>query len=247
MPYLEDRQEETFVSRTLRIMSVGESGVEHMLLDLIDGQTNPTVATYAKDNESLVRLTACAHTKKEAKQLIDPIADEIYRRLGENIYGEDETSIEEVVARLLVEKGETIAVSESCTGGMVSSALIEFPGISKVFIEGDVTYSNDAKIRRLGVKKETLELFGAVSKETAAEMAIGIAQAAGTKIGISTTGIAGPDGGSEQKPVGLVYAGLYRNGSVKTQEFHFAGTRQRIRSRATAAVLDWLRRELITS
>ena len=140
----------------------------------------------------------------------------------------------------------TISTSESCTGGLLAGTLIEYPGISSVFMDGVVSYSNESKMYRLGVKEETLEKYGAVSHETAAEMAEGIAKTAGTNIGISTTGIAGPSGGTEEKPVGLVYIGLCINGKVKTKEMHFVGNREKIRARAVYGALNWLRKELLS-
>jgi nicotinamide-nucleotide amidase len=136
--------------------------------------------------------------------------------------------LENVIGEMLIKNKLTISTAESCTGGMIAARLINFPGISEAFMEGAVTYSNDAKMNRLGVKKETLERFGAVSSETAFEMAEGIAKTAGTDIGISTTGIAGPGGGTAEKPVGLVYIGLFIKGNVKTWECNFAGARQEI-------------------
>ena len=146
---------------------------------------------------------------------------------------------------MLVNKKLTIATAESCTGGMVAATLINYPGISSAFMEGAVTYTNDAKINRLGVKKETLDKYGAVSSEVASEMARGIAKTAHASIGISTTGIAGPGGGSEEKPVGLVYIGLFINGKIKTKMLRLSGDRQKIRERATKELLDWVRRELL--
>lgn len=149
-------------------------------------------------------------------------------------------TVGEQAAKLLIEKGITIAVSESCTGGLLSSAIIDFPGASEVFEEGCVTYSNNAKMRRLGVSKETLDNYGAVSHETAREMAAGIALTAGTDIGISTTGIAGPGGGTEEKPVGLVYIGFYMGGQVRSRELRLAGDREQIRRSAVRSALEWL-------
>jgi len=159
-------------------------------------------------------------------------------------YVEGENSLEIVVGELLVSKGITIATAESCTGGLLAGKLINYPGISSVFMEGVITYSNEAKMARLNVKKETLDSYGAVSKETAAEMALGIAKAAATDIGISITGIAGPGGGTEEKPVGLVYVGLYIKGKVKTKELRLSGDRQKVRNRTVMMALDLLRREL---
>jgi len=182
---------------------------------------------------------------KEAEDLIIPIEKEIKNRIGEDIYAEGETSLDEVVGEMLVRNNLTIGVAESCTGGLLSGALINYPGISSVFLEGAVTYSNEAKMKRLGVKEETLERFGAVSEETAMEMAEGIARAAGTDIGISVTGIAGPGGGTLEKPVGLVYIGLYIKGKVKVKRLNCNGDRQKVRFRTVAAALDFLRREIL--
>ena len=157
----------------------------------------------------------------------------------------EEISIEDIVCKLLLEKNLTISTAESCTGGLVSATLINYPGVSSVFMEGCVTYSNEAKINRLGVKKETLDKFGAVSEETAREMAQGIAKNFKTNIGLSTTGIAGPGGGSKEKPVGLVYIGIYINGKTIVKKFIFEGNRQEIRLKATNSILNELKIELL--
>jgi nicotinamide-nucleotide amidase len=243
--YLQKFQQGVLVSKVLRVVGVGESSAAEILEDILDNQTNPTVAPYAKDGEVTFRITAKADTYEEGEKLMEPMEAEIRSRLGSNIYGEGDTTLESVLCEMLVNKKLTIATAESCTGGMVASTLINYPGISSVFMEGAVTYSNDAKINRLGVKVETLDKYGAVSSEIAAEMAKGIAKTAGTNIGLSTTGIAGPEGGSEDKPVGLVYVGLCINGEVKTKMLRLSGDRQRIRQRATMQLLDWLRRELL--
>lgn len=243
-PYLASKQNHTLVSRTLRIAGVGESAMESMVRDMIDRQSNPTIAPYAKDTESILRITASAKTTEEAEKIIEPIAEEIYRRFGDSVYAEGETSIQETVAKILIDKKVTIAVAESCTGGLVAAKLIEYPGISEVLLEGAVTYSNEAKKRRLGVKEETLSAYGAVSAETAAEMAKGIAMTSGADIGVSTTGVAGP-GPSEGKPEGLVYVGVYMGGKSYVKELHLAGKRNVIRERAAYSALDFLRRKLI--
>lgn len=243
-PYLASKQNHTLISRTLRIAGVGESAMESMVRDMIDRQSNPTIAPYAKDTESILRITASAKTTEEAEKIIEPIAEEIYRRFGDSVYAEGETSIQETVAKILIDKKVTIAVAESCTGGLVAAKLIEYPGISEVLLEGAVTYSNEAKKRRLGVKDETLSAYGAVSAETAAEMAKGIAMTSGADIGVSTTGVAGP-GPSEGKPEGLVYVGVYIGGKSYVKELHLAGKRNVIRERAAYSALDFLRRKLI--
>ena len=139
-PYLASKQEYVFVSRVLRVSKIGESTTEYLLRDLIDNQTNPTIATYVKNIEVIVRLTAKAKTIEEANSLIDPVSEEIHKRLGDNLYAEGNTTISEVVCKKLIEKNLTVAVSESCTGGLVSSEFTDVAGISKVFIEGAVTY-----------------------------------------------------------------------------------------------------------
>ncbi|MBU3156280.1 competence/damage-inducible protein A [Clostridium estertheticum] len=246
VPYLKKFEQGVLVSKVLRVIGVGESSAAEMIEDILDTQTNPTVAPYAKEGEVTFRITSKANTYDEGIKLMEPMEAEIRSRLGNNnIYGEGDVTLESVLCEMLVNKRLTIATAESCTGGMVAAALINYPGISSVFMEGAVTYTNEAKINRLGVKKETLDKYGAVSSEVAAEMALGIAKTAGTSIGISTTGIAGPGGGSEEKPVGLVYVGLYINGQVKTKMLKLSGDRQKVRERATKQLLDWVRRELL--
>ena len=243
-PYLASKQEYTLVSRVLRIAGVGESAMEMQVKDLIASQTNPTVAPYAKDVEAVLRITARAENADEAEKIIEPVAQEIYSRFGKSVYAEGETSMQETVAQMLVKRNKTIAVAESCTGGLVASRLIEYPGISSVLLEGAVTYSNEAKMRRLGVKRETLEAYGAVSAETAVEMAEGIAKSSGASIGLSTTGVAGP-GPSEGKPEGLVFIGVYIEGKTYVKELNLAGKRNVIRERAAYNALDYLRRKLM--
>lgn len=243
--HLLDLTEYKLVSKTLRFFGIGESLLEDKLVDIINNQSNPTIAPYAKEGEVTIRITAKSKDILDANDLIKNVEYKIKSRVGNYIYGYDDTTLDETVAKLVVEKNMTIAVSESCTGGMVSSKLINYPGISQSFLEGCVTYSNEAKMKRLGVKKETLDKYGAVSEETAIEMATGIAKTLNANIGLSTTGIAGPGGGSDEKPVGLVYIGLYINGYVKVKKCNLAGSREKIRSRATSEALNLLRLELI--
>lgn len=244
-PYLKSLTNEILESKTLRFYGIGESSLEEEIIDIIKEQSNPTVAPYAKDMEVTLRITAKATSKEEAINLINPVVHKIQDKVGKYIYSDDDISLEDTVAKILVSKNLTIGVAESCTGGMVSSNLINYPGISSVFMEGCVTYSNEAKMKSLGVKKETLDKFGAVSEETAKEMAEGIAKRHNTNIGLSTTGIAGPEGGSEEKPVGLVYLGIYINGKTMVKRYVFNGNRQQIRLRATKTILNDLRLELI--
>ena len=243
-PFLENKQEDTFISRILRVANVGESTMETLVKDIMDAQDNPTVAPYAKDGECILRITAKAKTEEEAEKLIDPVANALVERLGKSVYAQGETTMELVVLDLLKEKNKTVAVAESCTGGLVVERLIRCAGASQFVVEGCVTYSNQAKINRLGVKAETLANHGAVSAEVAKEMAEGMAKTSGADIGIALTGVAGPDGGTEQTPVGLVYMGISYGGEVKVREYRFGGKRNKIRDRATYQALDWLRKEL---
>ena len=203
-----------------------------------------TVAPYAKEGEVTLRVTAKAKTKEEGEKLIDPVLTEIKNRLGDSIYNIGEEGLNLKVAKLLVDKKLTIGTSESCTGGLLGAGLIDYPGISSSFLEGAITYSNEAKIKTLGVKKETLEKFGAVSEETAREMAEGIRKRCGADIGVSTTGIAGPDGGTDDKPVGLVYIGLSIGDKTIVTRNVFNGDRNSVRRRACLKAFDMIRLEI---
>ncbi|AQM61067.1 competence/damage-inducible protein A [Clostridium baratii] len=243
--YLESLTGYTIVSEVLRVFGIGESEAENKLQDLIDNGKNPTIAPYAKEGEVTFRITAKGKDEEEARKLIKPLKEEVYNRLGNLIYNTGDVSIQETVGEMLVNKNMTIGVSESCTGGLVSAKLIEYPGISSVFLEGAVTYSNEAKMRTLNVKKDTLEKFGAVSEETAREMAEGIAKRCGSRMGVSTTGIAGPGGGTEEKPVGLVYIGVYIDGETKVERHVFSGNRTAVRNKASMTALNMVRKSLL--
>ncbi|MGG7179443.1 competence/damage-inducible protein A [Clostridium paraputrificum] len=244
--YLMTKGNGVIKSKVLRVLGIGESYAAEKLKDIIENGTNPTIAPYAKEEDVIFRVTAKADNDEDALALIEPIAKKVKEELGLDYYGEgEETNIQEVVGNLLVKKGLKIATAESCTGGMIASRLVSFPGISEVFLEGAVTYSNEAKIRTLKVKSETLDIFGAVSEETAKEMAIGIAKRTGADISVVTTGIAGPGGGTDNKPVGLVYIGLYYKGDVRAWRYVFNGDRNNVRTRATITALDTVRRAIL--
>ncbi|KRQ86902.1 putative competence-damage inducible protein [Caloramator mitchellensis] len=244
VPLLEPLCEDKLFSSVIRICGIGESFVEDRIIDLIENQTNPTIAPYVKEGEVTLRITARAKDEKEAEKLLSPVKNEIKNRLKGFVYGEGNTSLEDVVGKLLIEKGLKLSIAESCTGGMITSRLVNFPGISASLVEGVVTYSNESKVNRLNVSEETLKNYGAVSKECAMEMAKGVALSSGADIGISTTGIAGPAGGTAEKPVGLVYLGLYYNGITKWKELRLSGDRHRIRTLSTVNALHWLINEL---
>jgi len=208
MPWLEELTEGCLFYQEIRTFGIGESDLETKLLPVIDGQTDPTIATYAKDGECSVRVASKRKTREEAETAVSEMIKRVEGYVGEFIYSTDGEDYPAVVGNKLMSSNVTIAAAESCTGGLFGAALTDIPGISAVFDRSLVTYSNHAKIDELGVKPETLERYGAVSEQTAREMAEGVRQKAGTDIGISVTGIAGPDGGTDEKPVGLVYIGL---------------------------------------
>lgn len=243
--YLAPKGKGMIISKVLRILGIGESYAAEKLKDIIDGTENPTVAPYAKEEDILFRITAKANSKEEGLKLIEPVKKQIIDRLGIDIYGEDDEKIEEVVSKLLIDRNIKISTAESCTGGMIASRLIGVPGVSEVFLEGAVTYSNEAKMRTLNVKEETLKKFGAVSAETAMEMAEGIAKRTGSDISVVTTGIAGPGGGTEDKPVGLVYFGLYYKEKTYTYRYVFNGDRNKVRLKAAVTALDLVRRHIL--
>lgn len=242
IPYLKQFSHDVVYGEKIVVMKIGESAAEEIIMDMIDNQTNPTIAPYASAGKVIFRVTAKAESKEKCIELIKPVKEELIRRFGEeNAFSIDSGKVEDRVAELLLEKGLTIATAESCTGGMVASRLISYPGISRAFVEGFIAYSNEAKINTLHVKAETLDRYGAVSEEAAREMAEGAAKKAGTDIGLSTTGIAGPDGGTEEKPVGLVYVCVYYKGSFNVMKINATGARDTIRERAATSVLDLVR------
>lgn len=247
-PYLRRLQPESLYSRMVKLCGIGESQAETMISDLMDAQTNPTIAPYAKTGEVHLRVTAKAESEEQAEELLAPMVEELHRRFGSLIYTEEEhVNLEDAVGELLKEMRMTVTTAESCTGGRLAGRLVNVAGISDVFKEGYITYSNEAKEKLLGVKKKTLDAYGAVSEQTAREMAEGAAHAAGADVSVSVTGIAGPDGGTEKTPVGLVYIGCYVAGSIRVEEYHFTGNRDKNRDYAVVRALTLLREELLTN
>lgn len=241
-PYLRRKQPEIIYSQIVKICSIGESQVAEEIQDLIENQTNPTIAPYAKTGEVHLRITAKAESEKECRKLIKPVVQELKVRFGKNIFATDEKkTLEEAVVDMLKDQGLTLALAESCTGGAVASRIVNVPGASEVFGHGFVTYSNRAKRKLLGVKKPTLKTYGAVSEKCAKEMAKGGCFVAKSDICLSITGIAGPDGGTEKTPVGTVFMGCCYNNKVIVREFHFTGNRLKIREQAVAHALAFLR------
>jgi len=243
-PYLAAFSDGVLVSRTLRLVGIGESAMEEKVVDILANQTNPTIAPYAtsRAGEVILRISAKAADEAAARELMMPVANMLYERLGEYIYGEDDDSLADLVVRQMAERGLTLACAESITGGAFAAAVIDVPGASKVIQESVVCYSNESKMARLGVGAQSLEKYGAVSEQVAKEMAEGSAKSAGTDVAISFTGIAGPDGGTDVKPVGLCYVGIYYDGCCNVKELRLFGDRKRIRDRAVAHGLDMLRK-----
>lgn len=246
-PYLAGKSGAVIVTHDMHVYGQGEGHVAALIDDLMNG-ANPTVATYAKDGEMFVRVAAKAVDEKTADALCAPVMEEVRRRVGsEYIYAVDIETLEETVVRKLLARGMTIATAESCTGGLLAKRITDVAGASDVFEMGAVTYANRIKEQVLGVSAKTLEQYGAVSPETAREMAEGIRKAAGSDIGIGITGIAGPGGGSTEKPVGLVYIAM--STAEKTVVCR-KSTGSRVRSRewnrhtAASCALDLVRREL---
>jgi nicotinamide-nucleotide amidase len=243
MPYLRKKQDRVLVSRTAKIVELGESMVADRITDLYDAQTNPTIATYAKTGEVHVRMTASAATESEAGKLLRPMTAEMKKRFGDLIFTFDEkVTLEESIVRTAAKKKLTLTCAESCTGGMIASRIVNVPGASDVLMQGLVTYSNDAKRKYLGVRESTLSEHGAVSAETAEEMSRGGCRKTGTDLCIASTGIAGPGGGTKEKPVGLVFISCCCRGEVRTEELHLGGNRMKIRTTAAQRALVLLRR-----
>lgn len=242
MPYLRKLQPETISSVMVKICGLGESYVETQIADLIENQSNPTIATYAKIGEVHLRVTAKAADEKEAKKLIKPMVKELKNRFGNSIYTTDENvTLEETVVNLLKEKELTLTTAESCTGGMLGARLTNVPGVSDVYKQGFITYSNRAKRKMLDVKKNTLKDYGAVSDKTAKEMAKNGAFITGSDACVSITGIAGPGGGTPEKPVGLVYIACCYHDNITVNEYHFKGEREKVRENTVVRALTLLR------
>lgn len=240
-PYLLKKTDKAIYSKMIKLVGIGESKLEDEIKDLIHS-SNPTVATYAKIGEVHIRVTGSGKDEEEAKNVVKPVVKELKARFGEKVYTtEENVNLEQAVVELLEKNDLTIATAESCTGGLLAGRIINVPGASSVIKEGIVTYSNKAKRKRLGVKKSTLEKFGAVSEQTAKEMVTGVIELTKADVALSTTGIAGPDGGTNEKPVGLVYIGCNVCGRIKVKECHFRGNREIIRTRTVTEALTMLR------
>ncbi|PAB61207.1 competence/damage-inducible protein A [Anaeromicrobium sediminis] len=227
--YIMDKEKNYIHSKTIRLFGIGESSLEENIMDLIRKQKNPTIATYAKEGEVSIRITSSSKDEEEAKYLVDNMIKNIYEKVGKYIYSTDNEELIDVVVKKLKEKSLTLSLAESCTGGMIGSKFTDIPGVSNYFDRSLVTYSNRAKEEELGVKKHILKEFGAVSRQTAESMVIGLKRKTKSDICLSVTGIAGPDGGTDEKPVGLVYISLLYGKIMVTRRFYFTGDRNKIR------------------
>ena len=245
MPYLIQRSGNKLYSRELRIFGMGESSVEYRLRDLMDAQDNPTIAPYAKTGEVTLRVTARCQNDEEGLALVMPVIREILERLGDIVYSTQGVPLAGVCSALLEERNATLAVAESCTGGLLSSTLVDVPGSSAYFMEGVVTYSDASKMRRLQVSTATIRKHGAVSEECAREMAAGMRRTSSADYALATTGIAGPGGATKEKPVGLVYIAIAGPDGIACRRLQLTGDRARIREVTVLNALDLLRRTLL--
>ena len=247
---LAERTGGCIASRYIRIYGLGESQVAQMCAKWIESGDEVTVAPYCSLGECQLRVTARAESEHEALEKVYPVVREIKQLLGESVYAvldTSEGSMEEAAGRELTARGLIVATAESCTGGLVAARLVNYPGISSALGEAHVTYANEAKIKYCGVKRETLESYGAVSEQTAREMAEGLRERSGADIVLATTGIAGPGGGTKEKPVGLVYVAVADKNGTLVEKLQLRGNRERIRNLAALRALDMIRRAAINA
>ena len=243
-PYLRKLSHETMVSHQIKVFGMGESRVESLLREKMEQMANPSLATYAKPAEVMLRVTAKAATEEEAEAMCRPVIEEVTALLGDIVYGVDVDSLEAVVLSLLKDRKKTFATAESLTGGLIGARFASLSGASAVFRGGAITYCNEVKAAMLGVRQETLDTRSAVSREVAAEMARGARSATGADIAVSATGLAGPDGDGIN-PVGTVFVGLAAEDGVWVRQLQLgARGRDMIRSTAANHAFDMIRRYL---
>ncbi len=247
VPYLKERLEvrEVIKSLVLRTTGLPESRVAEKLKDIMKKSKNPQVSLLAHENIVDIRMVAKAGDEKTIEKLNERMEKRISKRLGNYIFGTGKQTLEEVIGYLLYMRKKTIAAAESCTGGLISHRLTNVPGSSNYFLGSVVAYSDKIKRERLGVKKTTLEKYGAVSEKAAEEMAKGAKKLTRSDFGLGITGIAGPTGATKEKPIGLVYIALAYKDKVETREFKFRGEREVIKAKAANAALDMARRHLL--
>ncbi|ADL68906.1 competence/damage-inducible protein CinA-like protein [Thermoanaerobacterium thermosaccharolyticum M0795] len=242
-PFLKSLSNDIIVSRVIKIFGIGESKVETMVSDMLLSK-NPTVAPLIGNGFVTLRITAKSDDVQKAKKMIDDIEVSLRKIFGEYIFGVDDDTMESIVLNLLKDKGSTLSTAESCTGGLLSEKITSVPGASEVFKFGAITYSNESKENILGVSGEIIRRHGAVSEETAREMAMNVKNISKTDYGLSITGIAGPSGGTIAKPVGLVYIGLAYKDEIYVKKLISNGNRDKVRLNSAMHALDMLRRHL---
>ncbi len=243
VPYLKSLRSDVIFSRQIKVFGIGESAVESMLRERMEHMENPTLATYAKPGEVMLRVTAKAPTEAEADSMCQPVVAMVREVLGDRVYGVDVDSLEALVLQLLKEKGLTFATAESLTGGMIGQRFTALPGASAVFRSGAITYCNECKAAMLGIDLAMINEKGAVSRETAAAMAKGVRRATGADLAVSATGLAGPDGDGVN-PVGTVFVGLADGENVWVRHLKLGKGRERVRTLAVNHAFDMLRRYL---
>ena len=245
MPFLEKRRGGALCSRYVKVFGMGESEMASRLSRQMDTWENPTAAPYAKEGECLVRITAMGKDKEEAFAMTEPAVREVRQVLGDVVYGVDVDSLEQVVVQEMTARGLTLATAESCTGGLMGKRITDVPGASACYLGGVVSYQNEVKENLLGVRHETLMTKGAVSEDTACQMAEGVRKALGADIGISTTGVAGPGGGTPEKPVGLIYVGISTGDKTwAVRILRPRQSRENLRRLASSTAFDLVRRHL---
>ena len=232
-------------ARLLRTFGIGESNLDRMLADLAQGDPDAVLGFRTQFPDNLVRILVRAADERSAEARLDALEREVRARLGDLVVAAGEQKLEEVVAALLRERKRTIAVAESLTGGLIASRLTDVPGSSAYLLEGVVAYANDAKVRALGVSPESLARHGAVSEPVARQMAEGVRRNAGADIGLATTGVAGPDGGSAEKPVGTLWLALADGAGTIAHRYQLMTDRARNKELASQLALDWIRRRLL--
>ena len=248
--YLKNLTNSTIFSKNVHIYGVPESYVDEKVFDLLL-KKNPTVGIYAKDGEVRLRVTAKAEDIKTCEKMVDFLIDEIKKRIGKYIYGIDVLNMQNVLVKAFIKKNKTLAVAESCTGGLISSKIVEISGASNIFKFGAVCYSNEAKEKILNVKKSSLKRFGAVSSIVAKEMAYGARLVCGSDFAVSTTGVAGPGGATKDKPVGLIYVGISTRKETKAYRIFLSSgekdERNKIRNLASLFAMNKLKEQVLGS
>ena len=246
IPLLLDATEDEIVSKTINTIGIGESQLETNIKSIIKKYKSVDIATYARLGQSDIRITVKSQSREQGEQLIEEITEQLKEVIGEHIYSFENERIEEFVFNLLRKQNLTIGFCESCTGGLVTSKLTQFSGASEVLDRSIVTYSNKAKMEEVGVKSNTLEEFGAVSSETALEMARGLLEKADIDLAVSITGLAGPLGETKDKPVGLVYIALVTKDTEIVEKNIFTGSRVFIQERSSLSVFNLIRKHILT-